>query len=169
MTWPAVARIASASMNSIAVIPPNSFATSRMPGSSSARCSGGMVRASRASDAPHSRENTRLVSGRSGSCASTVAPASARMRAACSTAAMPSASTGASKPGRDMTATDSPSTPSSIPSRQSRGSSGRQNGSRASKRAMAENISAASRTVRVIGPAQETEANALDGHCGMRP
>ena len=34
---------------------------------------------------------------------------------------------------------------------------------------MAPNISAASRTVRVIGPAQATLAKAPSGHCGMRP
>src|ERR1700733_4648400 len=34
---------------------------------------------------------------------------------------------------------------------------------------MAENISAASRTVRVIGPAQDTPGNTLAGHSGTRP
>ena len=34
---------------------------------------------------------------------------------------------------------------------------------------MAENISAASRTLRVIGPRQATAAKALAGHCGTRP
>src|ERR1700733_7971827 len=34
---------------------------------------------------------------------------------------------------------------------------------------MAENINAASRTVRVIGAAQAMLAKALAGHCGMRP
>ena len=34
---------------------------------------------------------------------------------------------------------------------------------------MADSISAVSRTVRVIGPAQATEAKAPAGHCGMRP
>ena len=61
-------------------------------------------------------------------------------------------------------ATRRPATPSSMPSRQSRGSSGRQKGSRRSCRAMADSISAASRTVRVIGPAQAT-----DGEGAERP
>ena len=32
-----------------------------------------------------------------------------------------------------------------------------------------DNMIAASRTVRVTGPAQATEANTPAGHCGMRP
>ncbi len=82
---------------------------------------------------------------------------------------MPSQSIGASKPGLRITATRRPATPSSMPARQSRGSSGRQFGSRRSKRAIAPSIRAASRTVRVIGPATATGAKAPSGHCGTRP
>ena len=99
MAWAAAARVASASMNSIAVMPPSAWATSRMPGSSSPASCEGMPATSRASAAPQTRPNTLLVSGRSASASSTYAPASVSNCAACSTAAMPSGSTGASKPG----------------------------------------------------------------------
>ena len=70
---------------------------------------------------------------------------------------------------RRITATRMPATPSSMPARQSRGSSGRQKGSRRSNRAMAPNIRAASRTERVIGPATATDEKLPNGHCGTRP
>ena len=58
-----------------------------------------------------------------------------------------------------------------VRSRQSRASSGRQNGSRRSNwRASTPSASGRNRaTVRVIGPAAATLANAPSGHCGTRP
>ena len=140
--------------NSIAVMPPSACATSRMPGIKQA---GAVARASRrqGGTARRPRPGRTRCWYRAGRrrLAPRSAPASVSNCAARSTAAMPSGSTGASKPGSSSTPTVKPDTPSSIPSSQSRGSSGRQNGSRRSQRAMALNISAASRTVRVIGPA----------------
>ena len=162
-------RCASNSIIPSAVMPALAAATSSNPGSSMCRRVSGKEFTSRASATPHTRENIARVSGRPGSASSTSAPASTRNCAACSTAAMLSQSTGASKPGRRSTATRSPATPSSMPSRQSRGSSGRQNGSRRSKRASAFSISALSRTPRVIGPITATCAKAPSGHCGTRP
>jgi len=73
-----------------ALMPPSRSATSRMPGSSSPRRSPAGSPPGGPSAAPPDTGKHRGVSGRFASTSSTVAPASVRIDAACSTAARPS-------------------------------------------------------------------------------
>jgi hypothetical protein len=117
--------------------------------------------------APHAAENGAGV-GRPGSASSTTAPASSSIRAAPASAPRPPRrAAGRSQAAHQRHAQPGHAVLDAAPPIARL--SGRQNGSRMSGCAMAESISAASRTVRAIGPATATPEKAPCGHCGTRP
>ena len=108
----------------------------------------------------------RLASRKSGAASTTVAPASAKVCRSAPTVSRTGRCTGS--PKSSVTAMRSPAR--SMGSSGRNGASfGRQCGMRGSGPARTENSSAASSTLRAIGPAVERSDHGLPGHSGTRP